>query len=121
MHYLVGIVVTIGAFLAAFAVFNGMDKILEQSSSRVLEYMHPLAAAIALWVLKLLFWFGSAFLAELAYFAVIPARCPKCGNRSYRYRERRQWGTYLRFGEWIVYRCRSCGHIQSTGWYERGG
>jgi hypothetical protein len=116
VHYVLGVLITIAGFLAGF--FG--DGILGPLLDKVWQYVHPLPAFIVLWLLPPIFWFASAFLAQLAYFAVIPARCPKCGDRSYRHHEP---GSRLsRYGAWITYRCGSCGHIQNTGWYEgRGG
>lgn len=120
MHHVLAVVLTFAAFFAAGLALLAAGKLFEPTIMRwAFAHMHPLAATIVFfWVLPPTFVLGSTFLVHRAINKLIPARCPKCGNRAYRHRERGQWVTYLRIGEWITYRCRSCGYIENTGWYE---
>lgn len=56
-------------------------------------------------------FFGGAVVAlaagQLLMIRCVPARCPKCGSR-----------TYYRGGRPITYHCRDCRHVHATCWNE---
>jgi predicted nucleic-acid-binding Zn-ribbon protein len=118
MHHVLAVVLTFAAFFAAGTAFYfAASKLYGPTMRWALANMHPFAASIAFdWVLPPAFVLGSTFLVRRAMNKLIPARCPRCGNRSYRHRERGQRVSDPRAREWITYRCRSCGHIENTGW-----
>lgn len=59
-------------------------------------------------------FFGGAVVGlaagQLFMICCVPARCPKCGGR-----------TYYRGGRPITYHCRDCGHVHATSVSDRKG
>jgi hypothetical protein len=120
VHYVIGIVVAFAAFFGAFlCVFIGMSQLLGRLFSMARDSMHPFLVEIGFqWGLPMVFCGGSAFLAYLAYNSVVPARCPKCGNHSYRELGSPIADRWRNYWVPITYRCRTCDHKEETGWSE---
>ena len=111
-------------FATAAAFFFAPDKLYELYllvTRLVFVHLHPFAVAMAYVVIPVAYLGGSAYLTYLATIKLIPARCPKCGNLAYRHIERGHWVAIFQLGEWITYRCRSCGHAENLGWHESPG
>ena len=119
-HRALVVALTFMAFFApAIAVFLAGEK-----AFRLLDSMfgrHPLAHGIAFYVLPIVVPVGLMFLVYGTINALVPARCPKCGNRAYRYSERGPWLAFFQNrSERIIYWCSSCRSKEDLGWSEDG-
>ena len=122
-HQLAVALACVPLFATVAAFFFAPDRLYElhEAITRlVFAHMHPFALAIAYPLLAMAVLVGSAYLTYLAIVKWVPARCPKCGDRSYR-QVGGHWVTIFQLGESITYRCRSCGHMENLGWYESPG
>lgn len=79
-----------------------------------------IAQVIALAVLPIAIPIGLMFLVYGLMNAFVPARCPKCGGRAYRYGERGPWLTLFAGGSRVIYWCSSCGNREDLGYSDEG-
>jgi hypothetical protein len=106
---------------AGAALYFAASRHLESSWRWAEAHMHPFVATILLYyALPPAFVLSPGIVVYLAINKLIPARCPKCRDGAYRHHERGQLASFFQ-GEFIIYRCRSCGHVQNLGWYESSG
>jgi len=122
-HHQLGVALAFLAMAAAgVALYFAASKHFESSWRWAQSHMHPFVAMILLYyVLPPVTVLGSGFLVHLAINKLVPARCPKCRNGAYRQNEHGQWSSFFQRGEFITYRCRSCGEVADLGWYEASG
>ena len=122
-HHALIALLTLAALVGALATFYfAATRLFEPVMNWAMAHLHPLVAMLVFqMLLPPVAVFGTSYLAHRAMHRWIPARCPKCGGHSYRWRDGRHWLSYEPTGEWINYRCRSCGCIEKTGWHEGGG
>jgi hypothetical protein len=102
LHLILAMLCTIVGFFGGAAIGMGASMIVLQAL-RSLEIDRT--AVLLLVAMPLFFGGGLVGLCLGRAFAVnyLPARCPKCGGR-----------TYYQPGEPITYHCRSCQHIHKT-------
>lgn len=85
-----------------------------------LDRVHPLAAFIGFYVLGAAYLIGPALIVSWVMYTLVPARCPKCGNPTYRYDDRGRRVRFLATAGRIRYWCASCRHTEDLGWSEDG-
>ncbi|HUQ27448.1 MAG TPA: hypothetical protein VM051_02590 [Usitatibacter sp.] len=74
----------------------------------------------ALVVLPLAIVVGVMFLVHGSINSFVPARCPKCGGRAYRYAESGRWLVAFSNGCRVIYWCSVCGNREDLGYSNEG-
>ncbi len=82
--------------------------------------VHPAVSFIASYVLGIAYGFGPALLASCVGYTLVPARCQKCGKRTYRYDDRGKRVRVIAADGQVRYWCPSCGHTENFGYSENG-
>ncbi len=110
VHFWLG---NIAIFIAALAGLYGLMD-LDLAAPRWNILRQGMFAKLDVGTLRLGLQFalviGVPLLVRFLILAVVPARCPICGNRAYR-----------EGGDRVVYACRSCGNKADTGITETYG